>query len=437
VLNDRHLEMGKQCRTVWCMRCFQSREQLVRVTRRADGGDARFVGLQHCGSVWTCPVCSQRICEARGDELRAALPQWINDGPKDDAGRSMQTAYLLTWTFPHSAEDTLADLLTRQEKAMHRLNNDRRYKAVMQRYGTEGRARSLETTWGQKNGWHPHYHDLVFAQRGMEIDARSKRDLKRAWLRACIYAGLLRGVATYRAPLSICRDGRRRTVKRIRLQIVTETGTSRLKAFRDFWQHALDVRGGELAADYVAKFGRDQRWGLAAEMTRFHSKVGLRRVSFSEDLHFTPFQLLAFAAGGDQAARALFREFAACFAGKRALTWTPGLKGKFNIEERADEEIVHAPDVSYSDVGYLSAEQVSVVHSRNALPELVVYVSTCCADPATSQLDLDEYVTNLRSRPRTHQGAIYTRSLATPGGIAQYLVGESTDQHHLPRQEAA
>ena len=41
----------------------------------------------------------------------------------------------------------------------------------------------------------------------------------------------------------------------------------------------------------------------------------------------------------DKQAAALFAEFAKAFKGKRSLSWSNGLKAKFNLVEKDDEEL--------------------------------------------------------------------------------------------------
>lgn len=78
--------------------------------------------------------------------------------------------------------------------------------------------------------------------------------------------------------------------------------------------HALNVRGGNQAAEYIAKYGRDERWGQSSEMTRHYAKQG---AAGERDglLHFTPFQLLIWAGSGDEWATRKFIEYARAIEG--------------------------------------------------------------------------------------------------------------------------
>ena len=190
---------------------------------------------------------------------------------------------------PHNAEDKLAVFLPLFEKTIHTFKNSRTYKNNKKRYEIVGAITSREVTFGN-NGWHPHLHMLVFAGHGMETNRRTVFMLKSAWMRAAKKEGLLHRAKS-------------------------------LKDYRNFWKYALDLRGGAKAAEYIAKFGRDEKWGQSSEMTRFHSKVGIRKGAWIDDAHFTPFQILEWANNGDKAASALFKEYAEVYHGKRMITW--------------------------------------------------------------------------------------------------------------------
>ncbi len=43
--------------------------------RIKDGG-AYYCGVETCGNVWLCPVCSPKIHHRRAEELRTALAVW-------------------------------------------------------------------------------------------------------------------------------------------------------------------------------------------------------------------------------------------------------------------------------------------------------------------------------------------------------------------------
>lgn len=345
ILYRRDASPSQQHRVCWCHRTVLFDE--VQVKRQATGGGARLVGISTCGNVWACPVCSAKVTEARRRDLVANMAR---------AGELGLSTYLLTLTFPHGREDDLGALLDRQAKALQRFKNSVTYKNTMKDLGRVGSVRSLEITYGDDNGWHPHTHDLVFCHGNLA----AKMDLLReAWFKALKKSGL-----------------------------ATDSQVN------DVLEHGLDIRGGAYAAEYVAKFGREiaaDGWGLSGELTKSHAKLGMKNG------HFTPFQLLQFALTGDAKCAALFREFVTCFDGKRMLSYSPKLKTALGVAELSDVVLAaqDSPLPEEQHAGVLTLDQYSEITKRGALPELLDYAARYLTDPDTAQADLDEYVAHL------------------------------------------
>jgi Replication protein len=318
-----------QHRTCWCAR-HSVTEGGMPVFRRLDGGKARLAKVKTCGSVWACPVCAAKVAEKRRCELTYAMVQHQARGGH---------AYLLTFTFPHYFGQALADLMAPFDKARQSFQNAKGWKKLMGTDGTAGRVggvTSLEVTYGAGNGWHPHLHMLVFCKAGAfeegpadeqgRLSSKAIDYFRAQWVRQLEKRGLV--------------DGGNRG-----------------------WagQYALDVRGGEKAAEYIAKWGHEERWGLSSELTSSHAKTGKRDTWGSSD-HYTPFQLLELSATGDGHATCAFREFVHAFDGKRMLTWSPGLKDHFGIADMSDEDAAAEAELTLNDehqVGEISQEQLS------------------------------------------------------------------------------
>ena len=280
-----------ESRTNNCLRVRQGSKQ-IQVHKSIQYGTASYSGLQTCGSVWVCPVCAAKIAERRRAEIIAAM------AAHDAAGGCM---HMLTLTAPHQRGDDLEQLLANQAKALHSFWSDRQVKAVLYEMGTVGQIRALEVTHGRKsthnNGWHPHYHVLLF--NGLEPHLMRFESLRKeqmtewtlrlyaVWARVCVKAGL---------------------------------GEPSL-------QHGLKLDDGSRAAHYVSK------WGLEDEMTKGHTKKALQGE--------TPFDFLRalVADPEDKQAAALFIEFARVFKGKRQLHWSRGLKKRYAIGEKNDDEL--------------------------------------------------------------------------------------------------
>lgn len=276
-----------------CCRTRQKGSQ-VSVWRALDHGGAHFKGLQTCGSVWHCPVCAAKISERRRAELEAAIAVHRASGGD---------VLLLTVTNSHHCGHALRDLLEGQEKALHRFRSARQSRVIWNDMGVVGTVRALEVTHG-RNGWHPHYHFLLFISKPLRNLAHLKESLGVRWIDCCRAAGL---------PLPDL-------------------------------AHGVDLRGGEWAARYASK------WGLEQEMTKAHikkAKGGGR----------TPFDLLRLALDtGEAEACDLFKEFAKQFKGKRQLVWSRGLKALLRVEELSDQEISERADEDAELLGRLELD---------------------------------------------------------------------------------
>lgn len=369
----------QQHATVWCHRVVRQVDGGGQILRRLDGSRARLAGVTTCGMVWTCAVCAAKIAEERRRELEAGMVRHVKAGG---------AAYLLTLTFPHElGEYSLIEQLGRFTKALGFYKSSRAYRRILGPKGSAqrlGSVKSLEVTYGP-NGFHPHVHELIFARRrafaegepgeGDRLASGDIDELRAAWVHAILKAGLLPHHKLEWAVL-----------------------------------YSFDLRGGEKAADYVAKFGKDARWGQSQEMTGHVKKIGERDVEGRA--HRTPFQLLADAAEGDEHAGELFIVYAAAFRGKRQLTWSPGLKRALGVKDVADEEIAgdDRPDVEEVAVCSFTIEQLALITSRRALGEVVEFVCLYCDDPALAQWHFDEFVSALRERrPRGQPTLLHVR----------------------------
>jgi len=238
-----------------------------------------YSNLMTCGSVWLCPVCAAKISEQRRSELTQGVLNWKKQGGQ---------VLLLTLTIPHYSNQRLKTVVDGLGHALRRLTNNRGWKSLSQEIGLYGRIRALEVTYGQ-NGWHPHFHLLLFTYRYNDLEELQAQILE-LWKDACHRSGLP-------APN----------------------------------HHGVKVDNGDMAAQYVGK------WGIAHEMTKGHIK--------KSNQGYSPFDLLSVYIGNSQSgffldnetslAGELFKEYAKVFKGKRQLVWSQGLRESL-IQDLAD-----------------------------------------------------------------------------------------------------
>ena len=268
---------------------------------------AHFGGLMVCGSVWTCPPCAAKISERRKNEILHATDEFKAAGGH---------LYMVTLTFSHSRQDDISSLMRRLSSARVKLRESRGYKVLKQEIGQIGDIRTLEVTFGDKNGFHPHEHSLWLT--ASSFTARQLQGFKSRlfdlWKRACAKAGLA-------APNR---------------------------------ERGVDVRHAMSAAEYLAKFGRESTWGVASELSKQHVKSG-RAQSMS------PFDLLRSYQAGNLEHGNRFIDYVNAFFGKRQIIWSRGLKALFGVKELTDQEVAEQEEKDASLLAKIESWEWAVI----------------------------------------------------------------------------
>lgn len=295
----------------------------VKVTGTPGTPDARagFSGLQTCGSVWSCPVCAEKVNAGRQAELEAGIRAWLADG---------HALLFGTLTLRHHRGDRLADLLDAISPAWNRTtsgagvawNGSKRAtgdRGDRARFGIEGYVRVVETKWGQGNGWHPHVHFLLFIDK--ELSKTEVRDLEARmfgrWEAALAKQGkgysTLAGVGIDLRPV---RDG---------------AGMS------DYFTKASQASDPGAAA-YEVTGSQSKRLGKADSLTPFEV---LRRCAVVED-----------ELGGvcGRQAVALWHEWEQASHNRRQMTWSRGLRARLVALSAGDLDEVELTDQELAEL---------------------------------------------------------------------------------------
>lgn len=286
----------------------------VSVLYSAEKKAACYGGLQTCGSVWLCPVCSAKISERRRLELAAGLAAWSG------------SIALVTYTVRHKQADSLARSLEGLLRARRAARTCRASQALKARHGIAGTVRALEVTHGA-NGWHPHLHELVFLLGRQSATHGLGLELQQLWASMQGRAGL-----------------------------------------RDVNEHGVKVQLADQAvADYVAKFGHERTWDESHELAKAVVKRGRGASRTPADL------LAAYMVDHDAGAGALWQEYARTFKGRRQLAWSRGMRDLVlpGQPEESDEQ-VSADTSSFAELlASLTLEQWRVVVGNDCRAEVL------------------------------------------------------------------
>lgn len=317
------------------------------VFQHKETGGTFYGGHIICGSPRACPLCAQKIGDYRAKEIRTAVDAWMASGG---------LVLFVTPTFPHSAQDSLPDLLTSFKLALSIFRKGRPFERIKDELGYSGLIRAMETTWGRENGWHPHSHELWFI--------RPKGDLRASLVQAARESRqffIKRGRRPPFPPGALCK---------IQEKLWERWKNACLKSGLDepSFQNGIRIEMAEneeqtrsRLAEYLAKSGLELDpsapvWGADDELVRVHSKRG-------KSGRFTPFDFLREQYNPETTKeekarfRELFSEFVASYRGMAAVFWSPGLKASFQIVEISDQESAEnheQPSIKITDIqGYV------------------------------------------------------------------------------------
>lgn len=277
------------------------RDRDVQLRLAIDDGRAvaHYTGLQACGAIWTCPVCSPKIRQQRAVDADAACAHWLT---QYGAGSLL----LLTLTLPHDAGESLVDVLASTRAAFSALVSGRAWKGDKAAYGLRHYIRAHDVTVGA-NGWHPHLHLLLFLDRALadaDLQALQHRLFQR-WSAAV--ASLDRRAPTFAHGVKL------------------EAARSRADAAR----YVCQVVTGE----------PDRAVPVAYELARSDLKTSHHAGQR------TPWQVLAdYGAGHRERDRQLWLEYERATRRVNAIRWSVGLRAAVQLlgEELTDEQIALA-----------------------------------------------------------------------------------------------
>lgn len=308
----------------------------VQVRRSQLSNALYYAGLQTCGSPWACPHCSAKITERRADEIRQGLDAWLSAG---------QTVVMITLTNSHHAGDLLLNLIKGQAKALTWFFSHKSVKRALKAAGVVGHVRAWEITHGRLaygNGWHPHFHILLFVDRLALLARDGCTDLAPGflsgllaplpglWRRACEQAGLGAPSAERGCKIEEDRGG-----GSSRSPETAAQRTARLKKLADYLAK-MGFAPSDCPADFHPDLHRPpRRWGFDDELARSATKKAAKGKGE------TPFQFLdAFLNSGDSQSADLWLEYRRATKGRAQVQFSRGLRDLLGLDPGlSDEEI--------------------------------------------------------------------------------------------------
>ena len=307
-----------------CLNTRVSAEKGVDIRLNKANGKANYGNLMRCDSVWLCPCCSARILAKRGSEVEEGVKNW------NEAGGSM---WMITLTHSHSKEENLAKKMKLLQKALSRFFGDRAMKSAFNQINKIGQIKALETTYSEKNGWHPHHHILMFSSLTPEKFQEETIPV------TFDKNGYVQYVSPEREEMLI-NKGRIDDIKQVTFEFFIKNYWIKIcKAVGlglPSFENGVKIGDASSVKTYLTKYK------TAHELTNAQSKR-------AKNGNRNQWEILADAHAGDFKSGKLWQIYADAFQGQRQLFWSRGLKELLMIEEVEDDEISELDDVTSDD----------------------------------------------------------------------------------------
>ena len=221
-----------------------------------------YQGVMLCNNVWGCPVCSRKLSERRKEGLAKLLNTHHKEFGKDSITMSL-------FTVPHGLGDDLSDILKRISKSFRHMTQSNGYEALMKKFNSCGTVRNLEITYGTKNGFHPHIHNLNFFEQPVFSDLEEiSETLFQLWSKSLEKYGFKepnkQGFGCNLVSISknsVIDNSSVETIAKY-LTKVEDISEDDLKGFNKLHAQALKNKAS------------GNSWGVEHEMTKWHLKKG-------------------------------------------------------------------------------------------------------------------------------------------------------------------
>lgn len=278
---------------------------------------AHFSGTERCASIWACPVCAATIRAERAREIAQAVETW-----QTKHGGSV---VFVTLTMSHKRAHRLGVTLDAALQGWRYLVMGAPWQRQKDLHGIAGYVRAVEVTWGEANGWHPHIHALLFLD---DTPTPARLRLLEKWL----YERWARGVVKHGGGLPS-------ELRGVDLRLADEDG--------------------RIVGQYLAKVQETREkktYDVGSELARSDWKTSRHG---GREVRLMPLETLDYP--DDPRSRGLWLEYVEATKGRRAITWSRGLRELLAVgDERTDDEIIE--DAEKSDLAFtIDAERWATI----------------------------------------------------------------------------
>jgi hypothetical protein len=255
---------NQQSRIFQCGRVSQFGSNEDMYFGKRSNGDVSLYGTQSCGRHNQCAVCRLKTAAHHCDEIGTAIERW------HELGRSVG---FFTLTLRHTKEDELRALIEGLKDAWAMLTSGRMWNGWRTEHEAEY-ALSFEVLYNEVNGWHCHFHGLMFTPN--QLDALQMREwLFERWSYVVAHCSSAKHVGTWRhfvdwetVEPGAKNLGRYLTKMGMELAGDLDKGARSIKSGRTLWDVLEDGRKAhEMAATYRAA----ERFEDAARLSSYAS----------------------------------------------------------------------------------------------------------------------------------------------------------------------
>jgi len=124
-----------------------------------------------CGKIKECPICRERISDYKRHQMLKTQEKCLKDGG---------SLFLITGTIKHKKTDSLKFSQDKLSSAVRKLKKQKGWRKLLERSSHPTRT-VYETTYSEKNGFHPHVHMMFFADNQIIKKTQIRNTLSHYW----------------------------------------------------------------------------------------------------------------------------------------------------------------------------------------------------------------------------------------------------------------